>query len=95
MPAGSGISAGALTAKVDQFLGARGFKAETPGGGSAPTTPVSPSSNAPLDFVCEEDVRKALQAGTTLLVSERAIITPSARELGEARRIFAVAPWKG
>jgi hypothetical protein len=28
-------------------------------------------------------------------VSERAIITPAARDLGEEHRIFAVAPWRG
>ena len=53
------------------------------------------ASQPPLDFVCEEDVRLALLAGRTLLVSERAIITPSARELGDARRVFTVAPWRG
>ena len=38
---------------------------------------------APLDFVCEEDVRLAIQAGRKLMVSERAIVTPAARDLGE------------
>ena len=63
---------------------------------SAPiqTPPIDPTQT-PLDFVCEEDVRVALDAGRTLLVSERAIITPSARELGEARRVFTFAPHRG
>jgi len=30
-----------------------------------------------------------------LVVSGRAIITPPARELGEARGVFTVAPWRG
>jgi hypothetical protein len=55
---------------------------------------VAHSSETPLDFVCEEDVRVAINAGRTLLVSERAIITPSARELGDARRVFRVAPYR-
>jgi hypothetical protein len=49
----------------------------------------------PLDFVCEEDVRKALQAGRQLVVAERAIITPAARELGETHRVFVAPPWRG
>jgi hypothetical protein len=40
--------------------------------------------------VCEEDVRLALQAGRKLVVSERAIITPAARELGEQHQVFSV-----
>ena len=49
----------------------------------------------PLDFVCEEDVRLAIRAGRKLVVSERAIVTPAARELGEEHRVFTVAPWRG
>jgi hypothetical protein len=37
-------------------------------------------------------VRQALKAGTKLLVSARAIITPAARDLGEQHRVFSVAP---
>jgi hypothetical protein len=45
--------------------------------------------------VCEDDVRQAMTAGRKLLVSERAIITPAARDLGEPARVFEVAPWRG
>ena len=50
---------------------------------------------APLDFVCEEDVRLAVEAGRKLVLSERAIVTPAARDLGERHRVFSVAPWRG
>jgi acetaldehyde dehydrogenase (acetylating) len=56
--------------------------------------PADPST-APLEFICEEDVRQAIQAGRTLLVSERAIVTPSARELAEQHRVFRTPPWRG
>jgi hypothetical protein len=56
---------------------------------------VSDPNEKPLDFVCEEDVRLAIQAGRKLVVSERAIVTPAARDLGEQHRVFAVAPWRG
>ena len=48
-----------------------------------------------LDFVCEEDVRLAIRAGQKLLVAERAIVTPAARDLAEQHRVFTVAPWRG
>jgi hypothetical protein len=38
-------------------------------------------------------VRQALRAGQKLLLSERAIVTPSARDLGEQHRVFSTAPW--
>jgi hypothetical protein len=81
-----GISADALSRRIDAFLSSRGFKAES---GTEPPT------QAPLDFVCEEDVRLAIQAGRKLVVSERAIVTPAARDLGEQHRVFTVAPWRG
>jgi len=47
-----------------------------------------------LDFVCEEDVRLAIQTGRKLLISERAIVTPAARDLGEEHRVFSNSPWR-
>jgi len=86
----AGINADSLSRRIDEFLGSRGFKGQTgvrPGHDAA--------SGPPLDFVCEEDVRLAIQAGRQLVVSERAIVTPAARDLGEQHRIFRVAPWSG
>jgi acetaldehyde dehydrogenase (acetylating) len=97
-----GISADSLSRRIDQFLGSRGFKAGSdPGrpeagpksGGAA--TSASVSTEKPLDFVSEEDVRVAVRAGRKLVVAERAIITPAARDLGEQHRVFVVAPWRG
>jgi hypothetical protein len=42
----------------------------------------------PAAFVCEDDVRTAVKQGQKILVGERTIITPSARDAGEAARIF-------
>ena len=52
-------------------------------------------AQAPVDFVCEEDVRLAIQAGRKIVVSERAIVTPAALDLGEQHRVFSIAPWRG
>jgi acetaldehyde dehydrogenase (acetylating) len=95
-PAPTGISAEALSQRIDEFLGSRGFKAE--GGQTGVRTGVRPPSDPsqkPLEFVCEDDVRVAIQAGRKLVVSERAIVTPAARDLGEQHRVFSVAPWRG
>ena len=90
-PPPAGISAEALTRRIDEFLGSRGYRGRTGvrgdrhagaagvrAAGARPPTPQLDASGrpAPLDFVCEEDVRLAIQAGRKLVVSERAIVTP-------------------
>jgi hypothetical protein len=114
-PAPAGISAEALSRRIDEFLGSRGFKPVDGAQGTArsddgqagvrhPSDPAGPRpglghasdpTSKPLDFVCEDDVRRAIQAGQQLVVSERAIVTPAARDLGEQHRIFSTAPWRG
>ena len=98
----AGIGAEVLSRRIDDFLVARGFKAEQGSGRSGESGRSGGSSasekatdSKALDFVCEEDVRLAIQAGRKLVVSERAIVTPAARDLGEAHRVFSVAPWRG
>ena len=102
----AGISADALNRRIDAFLGARGYRPDEGLRTSNPSQPQSsaplrsassaPSaSSTPLDFVCEDDVRVALASGRTLVISERAIVTPSARDLGEQHRVFTIAPWRG
>jgi acetaldehyde dehydrogenase (acetylating) len=92
----SGVSADALSRRIDEFLGSRGFK---PGSATERGHPErdarTPTGSVPMDFVCEEDVRLAIQSGQKLIVSERAIVTPAARDLGEQHRVFTVAPWRG
>jgi len=91
-----GIPAETLNRRIDAFLTSRGFAG---GAGAEHRSVDRPSSSvpseAPLDFVSEEDVRVALRAGRKLVVAERAIITPAARDLGEAQGVFTIAPWKG
>ena len=66
--------------------------------GASPTPPEpSPSAPAelessgpPVDFVCEDDVRQALRAGRRIRLAARAIVTPAARELGDANGVFVV-----
>ena len=43
------------------------------------------------DFVCEEDVRQALRQGRKIVIGDRSIVTPAARDLGEHHRLFVQA----
>jgi acetaldehyde dehydrogenase (acetylating) len=42
-----------------------------------------------VDFVSETDVKKAIENGEKIFVTAKTIITPSARDLGDEREIFA------
>jgi len=41
------------------------------------------------DFVCEEDVKRAIAAHEKIYINTRTIITPAARELAEEHDVFA------
>ena len=61
--------------------------------GKAPTPPQPQAANGnqrkAVDFVSEDDVRRAIQNGEKIYVSARTIITPSARDMGEPAEVFA------
>ena len=40
-----------------------------------------------------DDVRSAIKAGRKLVIGEKTIVTPAARELGEERKAFIDAGW--
>ncbi len=94
-PGPAGISADALTRRIDEFLTSRGLGSDGRAGGLAaePSAERGTDDQTVLDFVCEEDVRRALRAGTKLVVSERAIVTPAARDLANGHPVLTVAPW--
>lgn len=61
----------------------------TPAPSAAKGVETVPTSRQPaVDFVCEDDVRQALDRKQKIVVNARTIITPSARELGEGRSVF-------
>jgi hypothetical protein len=107
----AGIGAKGLTRRIDEFLGARGYRGEPdavvppdplpapppvphPPAASQPELKPQPPAQTPLEFVCEDDVRQAIRAGRKLVIAERAIVTPSARELAEEHRVLTIAPWR-
>jgi hypothetical protein len=97
-----GIGAESLARRIDAFLASRGYT--PPGGGvmgsdldassrkEAPT-PEPVAQEKPADFVCEEDVRLAVRQGRKIVIGERSIVTPAARDMGEQHRIFVQAAW--
>jgi acetaldehyde dehydrogenase (acetylating) len=99
-----GIPAQALASRIDSFLASRGYRppegpgSPAPGSGfQASASPRSPEPGArgpepkPVDFVCEDDVRRAVRAGQTLLIGDKTIVTPAARELGDEKKVFVQA----
>ena len=91
-PMSKGIPAQALAAKIDGFLSSRGFKpsGQPPDPRSPlpdPRSPI-PDPRKAVEFVCEDDVRIAVRAGKTILIGEKTIVTPAARELGDEKRVF-------
>ena len=104
----AGISADAMARRIDEFLGSRGYVPPKGGsyrdGGSshtesgekadAPTKSAGPSlEEKPTDFVCEDDVRQAMRQGRKIVIGERTIVTPAARDMGEQHRVFVQAAW--
>ena len=99
-PTPQGISAQALSERIDQFLASRGYRPPEAGTAATPVMPQpaadtrSPAqAESPADFVCEDDVRTAIRAGKKVLIGERTIVTPAARDLGEAQKVFVQAGW--
>jgi acetaldehyde dehydrogenase (acetylating) len=91
-----------IAAIVDSFLSKK--LAETPERPTPETAPqptakvhdITPENAiqkpvpiATVDFVSEDDVRKAISDGKKIYISKKTILTPSARDLGEEKEVFA------
>ncbi len=73
-----------VAAFVAQQMGGSGparSAAPSPAEASSPTTPA-------LDFVCEDDVRRALREGRTLRIKAKAIVTPAAQEVAQGKGVL-------
>jgi ethanolamine utilization cobalamin adenosyltransferase len=47
------------------------------------------NGKTPVDFVSEDDVKRAIQKGEKIYINARTIITPAARDIGEPAEVFA------
>ena len=54
-----------------------------------PPSPANGAKPAAVDFVSETDVRNAVEKGEKIYITAKTILTPSARDLGEEKEIFA------
>jgi acetaldehyde dehydrogenase (acetylating) len=103
-PPATGISADVLARRIDEFLSSRGYRpasaappapaspaAPAPSAPFAPPAHLAPTVQSPVDFVCEDDVRQAVKHNRKIVIGERSIVTPAARDLGEQHRIFVQA----
>jgi acetaldehyde dehydrogenase (acetylating) len=92
------INRAAISELVDKFLVARKPTESAPP--PSPVQPPDPPKPAPpspakslqtkaVDFVCEDDVKRAIAKGEKIYVNAKTIITPSARDLGQSSEIFA------
>ncbi|HET9532032.1 MAG TPA: aldehyde dehydrogenase family protein [Blastocatellia bacterium] len=58
-------------------------------GPQPPPPPPAITNGNVYDFVCEDDVKRAIAAREKIYINSKTIITPAARELGEDREVFA------
>ena len=95
-PHPGGIAADVLSNRIDEFLSSRGYRVTAPAEAApqAAPAPSAPSVEKPSDFVCEEDVRQAIRQGRKIVIGERSIVTPAARDLGEQHHLFVQASWR-
>jgi len=47
------------------------------------------NGKGPVDFVSEDDVKRAIQKGEKIYINAKTIITPAARDIGEPAEVFA------
>ena len=59
----------------------------------AAATADGPAAGTVADFVCEDDVKHAIKQGRKIVIGDRTIVTPSARDLAEAQRVFVQSGW--
>ncbi len=91
----------AIANLVERFLAARQPQTPPPQLNPPPAPPApkvnpSPAPAAPppapkpqaVPFVCEDDVRQALNKGEKIYINVKTILTPSARDLGNEKSVF-------
>jgi acetaldehyde dehydrogenase (acetylating) len=87
LPATQEVDAATMREHVASYLHGR------PSSPPPATLPADSSRSPVAAFVCEDDVKAAIRANRKIVIGERTIVTPSARDLGEARRVFEQASW--
>jgi acetaldehyde dehydrogenase (acetylating) len=86
-PPAAGVDAAAMARQLESIVRPNAAAPVTAQTGDATT------DHQVVDFVCEEDVRQAIRLARKIVIGERTIVTPAARDLAEAHRIFVTAAW--
>ena len=83
----SGPSSG--SSEIRSERGANAASSRPPERSSAGATNAASNGRNPVDFVSEDDVRRAIQKGEKIYITPKTIITPAARDIGEPAEVFA------
>jgi len=75
-----------IVSAVERFLATRGVARKE----TSPAPPPEPPQPAITDFVCEDDVRKAIAQSKKIFIGPKTIVTPSARDLAGPHDILIV-----
>jgi acetaldehyde dehydrogenase (acetylating) len=79
-----------VSAFVTEKLG--GAATAAPSDVPSPTRPASARARPEaVDFVSEDDVRRAIREGRTIVLTAGAIVTPSARDLADGKKVLVSA----
>jgi hypothetical protein len=76
-----------IVSAVERFLANRGVVTKVDPKQAAAVAPPAP---AIVDFVCEDDVRKAIAQSRKIFIGPKTIVTPSARDLAGPHDILIV-----
>lgn len=84
-PVDAGVNAAAITARIESLAGTAPVISAT-----APNT----TNHSIATFVCEEDVQQAIKLKRTITINDRTVVTPLARDTGDAAKVFIHADWR-
>lgn len=87
-PAGGGQGRGAAENSSQSGNGSS-RPARSAAASSGNSSQASANGSKTVDFVSEDDVKRALQKGEKIYINAKTIITPAARDIGEPAEIFA------
>jgi acetaldehyde dehydrogenase (acetylating) len=93
-PEPKAIGAAELSSRIDAFLAGRGIKPSAAASPAPVAGPATQASSAPADFVSEADVKEAIAQKRKIVLGEKTIVTPAARDLGEAHKVFVQAGFR-
>ena len=85
-PAPIGLDASTMTDRIETLVGTK----SSVGTAGSP----APANQSVATFVCEDDVNQAIRLGRTITIGDRTVITPLARDAGEAGKVFVYAGWR-